>query len=98
MSLSAKLKITVKNPLYPASGESSTEVVEKTLNYDPLFKHLSKVPVNFDVPGEGVKTYTCEVRDKSWEVDTEASPEATTVAVYSVTPFGVEQSDGEVYE
>lgn len=51
MSLSAKLEITVKNPLYPnTTGEYIIVKVEESLNYDPLFKHLSKVPVKFDVP------------------------------------------------
>lgn len=95
MGLSAKLRITVKNPAYPNTpGEYSTLHVEETLGYDPLFKHLSNVPVKFNVPGEGLQTLVLEVRDKKWEVDTTTG---NTVAVYSLSPFGVRQLDGSSY-
>ena len=98
MGLSAKLVIAVKNPDYTGlgCGHTSTLIVEKTLDHDPLFKHLKKVPVNFDVPGVGVTTLVCEVRDKNYTCHPEIGG-GETVAIYQMSPFGIEQEDGEVY-
>lgn len=97
MALSAKLKITVKNPLYPSTpGEFSTVKIVETIDYDPLFKHLTQVPITLNVPGVGQTTLICEVRNKKWKTNLITNP-STTVAVYDLSPFGVKQSNGEIY-
>lgn len=100
MSLSAKLIITLTNPDYAGPGgtgtaEFSTIKVEKTLSYDPLLKHHAKIPIKLNLPS-GVTTLTCEVRNKSWDIDATGAG-IITVATYSVTPLGVPQPDGSVY-